>query len=69
MDALDARRLEHAEQTLAKGKATLAANPDQGLYWVKSALRLRAATLTKLASPKAEASIRINRDLCGMALA
>ena len=58
MDALDARRLEHAEQTLAKGRAALAANPDQGLYWVKSALRLRATTLAKLAAPGAEASIR-----------
>ena len=58
MDALDARRLEHAEQTLAKGKAVLAANPDQGLYWVKSALRLRATTLTKLAAPDADTSIR-----------
>lgn len=58
MDALDTRRLGYAAQTLAKGKAALADNPDQGLYWVKSALRLRATTLTKLASPEAEASIR-----------
>jgi len=57
MDALDARRLEHAEQTLAKGKAALAAAPDQGLYWVKSGLRLRATTLTKLSAPEAQASI------------
>lgn len=58
MDELDARRLEHAGKALAQGRAALATSPDQGLYWIKSALRLRAATLVRLADPGADDAIR-----------
>ena len=57
MDKLDQRRLEHSEQTLGKGRAALATDPSMGLYWVKSGLRLKATTLTKLESVEADDAI------------
>ncbi len=57
MDKLDQRRLEHSEQTLGKGRAALATDPSMGLYWVKSGLRLKATTLTKLESAEADDAI------------
>lgn len=58
MDNLDTRRLEHASQSLEKGRAALSSDPKMGLYWVKSGLQLRATTLTKLGSPQAEEAVR-----------
>jgi len=58
MDKLDQRRLEHSEQTVSKGRAALATDPSMGLYWVKSGLRLKATTLTKLDSAEADDAIR-----------
>jgi hypothetical protein len=57
MDQFDHRRLEHAEQTLAKGKAALPSDVQNGIYWIKSGLRLRATTLLKNDSPDALSAI------------
>jgi hypothetical protein len=58
MNAAEAGRLEHAALTLERGRAALSTNPKQGLYWVKSALRLRATTLTRLESEQSVAAIQ-----------
>lgn len=57
MEKMDSRRLEHASQTLEKGRSALSSDPKMGLYWIKSALSLRATTLTKLESAEAEEAI------------
>ena len=53
MDQLDLRRIEHAEQSLSRGKAALSTDLKNGMYWIKSGLTLKATTLLKNDSPDA----------------
>jgi hypothetical protein len=57
MDGIDSRRLEHAAQMLEKGRKTLATSPREALYSIKSALLLRATTLTRVENSGATAAI------------
>ena len=57
MDQLDHRRLEHAEESLAKGKAALSTDSKNGIYWIKSGLSLKATTLLKNDAPEALSAI------------
>lgn len=57
MEPMDQERMEHAEKILAKGRAALPSDLTNGLYWIKSALSLRASTLLRNDDSRALQSI------------
>lgn len=58
MDAIDQRRIEHAERTILKGVETIGGDPNNGYYWVWSGHMLKAATLLKYDPEQSAAIIR-----------
>jgi len=58
MDALDLRRLDHAEQTIAKGRATISGDFKNGFYWIWSGHMLKVTTQLKNEDPGAPATIQ-----------
>jgi hypothetical protein len=58
MDALDLRRLDHAEQTIEKGRATVEGDFKNGFYWIWSGHMLKVTTQLKNGDPGATPTIQ-----------